>query len=228
MLRTLAVAVVLTIRSNAAAADGAATKYSVLDAEAAARDFWEGTSVSFAFLDAGNLHDAWTVSMMQSWHEKFLGRYDWTDRVVVDYGSATGLLGEWLLQTGGARHYVAVDIADRAVKAAQGRLKRAGYHGRRRGKFEALQAPLELCTLSATRDAQEHPPPADTLVSTKTLQHFASVQMLTSFLRNIRHSGIDTVMLQLVEGDETSCYGTVDEYARQSGPDSVISRLGHW
>lgn len=223
MLRVLAAAAAL---SWAAVAGGTADD--VRDAENVAREFWEGANPSFAFLDAGSLSDARTVSMMRSWHATFLGHYDWTDRVVVDFGAATGLLGEWLLQTGGARHYVAADIAERAVKAARERLTQAGYQDGRGGKFEAVQAPVELCTLSATRDAQEHPPPADTLVSTRTLQHFASVQMLAAFLRNVRHSGIDTVMLQLVEGDENSCYGTVEEYARQAGPGSIISRLGHW
>ena len=222
MLRVLAAAAVL---SWAAVASG--TTDGVRDAENVAREFWEGANPSFAFLDAGSLSDARTVSMMRSWHT-FLGRYDWTDRVVIDFGAATGLLGEWLLQTGGARHYVAIDIAERAVKAARKRLTLAGYQDGRGRTFEAVQAPVELCTLSATRGAQEHPPPADTLVSTRTLQHFASIQMLAAFLRNVRHSGIDAVMLQLVEGDESSCYGTVEDYARQTGPDSIISRLGHW
>eukprot|EP01043_Picozoa_sp_COSAG02_P000684 COSAG02_NODE_13_length_57813_cov_14.298276_18_plen_432_part_00 len=227
MLRALATVAVLSARA-AAEQDAGATTASLQEAEDVAREFWERTNPAFAFLDAGSLSDVRTVSMMRSWHANFLGRYDWANRVVVDFGAATGLLGEWLLQTGGARHYVATDIAERAVTAARERLTLAGFLEGAGGRFEAVQAPVELCTLSATRDAQEHPPAADTLLSTKTLQHFASIQMLVGFLRNVRHSGIDTVMLQLVEGDETSCYGSTAEYARQSGPDSIIARLGHW
>ena len=227
MLRVLATVAVVSARAAGAQGVGA-TAVGSQQEEYIAREFWERTNPAFAFLDAGSLSDARAVSMMRTWHTKFLDRYDWTDRVVVDFGAATGLLGEWLLQTGGARHYVATDIAERAVTAARKRLTTAGFRDGDGGKFEAIQAPVELCTLSATRDAQEHPPPADTLLSTKTLQHFASIKMLVEFLRNVRHSGIDTVMLQLVEGDETSCYGTADEYATQSGPDSIISRLGHW
>ncbi len=227
LLRALVAVAVLTGRP-AVADDASATTIGLLEAQDVAREFWERTNPSFAFLDAGGLADARTVAMMQSWHAKFLGRYDWTNRVVVDFGAATGLLGEWLLQKGGARHYVAIDIAGRAVTASRERLTMAGFREGGSGMFEAVQAPVELCTLSATRDEHEHPPPADTLLSTKTLQHFASIQMLVGFLRNVRHSGIDTVMLQLVEGEETSCYGTAEDYARQSGPDSIISRLGHW
>ena len=201
-------------------------------ADDAACTFWEGTNPSFAFLDVGSLTDKRTAGMVRTWTYKFLGRYDWTDRSVIDYGAASGLLGEWLLLDGNARHYVAVDISERAVDAARQRLTRAlkkdggGY----RGKFEAVQAPVELYTLSGTREAHAQPPPADTLVSTKTLQHFASLEMLAGFLRNVRHSGIETVMLQLVEADEgeSSCYGSVQEYAQQSGTDAIIARLGHW
>ena len=122
-----------------------------------------------------------------------------------------------------------MDIADRAVQAARVRLQGLGYHDGHRGRFESLQAPLELCTLSATRQPRAHPPPAATLVSTKTLQHVASISMLTNFLRNVRHSGIEMVMLQLVEGEETSCYGSAQDYAMQSGDvSSVLARLGHW
>ena len=194
-----------------------------------AQAFWQGTNLAFAFLDAGTAADPKTAAMVQSWSDRFLRRYEWEGRVVVDYGAASGLLGEWLLQTGKARHYVAVDIADRAVQAARVRLQGLGYHDGHRGRFESLQAPLELCTLSATRQPRAHPPPADTLVSTKTLQHVASISMLTNFLRNVRHSGIEMVMLQLVEGEETSCYGSAQDYAMQSGDvSSVLARLGHW
>jgi hypothetical protein len=226
MLRLL-----LTAASVAAASDDGGLTLStdaLQSADTAARGFWEGANPSFAFLDMGKATDPRTAGMMRGWQASFLGRYDWTNRAVIDYGAASGLLGEWLLQSGGASHYVAVDIAERAVKAAHQRLRGAGYHDGRRGKFEAVQAPVELCTLSSTRDAQAHPPPADTLVSTKTLQHFASIEMLAGFFRNVRHSGIETVMLQLVEGEENSCYGTVEQYATQSGPDSIIARLGHW
>ena len=115
-----------------------------------AQAFWQGTNLAFAFLDAGTAADPKTAAMVQTWSDRFLRRYDWEDRVVVDYGAASGLLGEWLLQTGKARHYVAVDIADRAVQAARVRLQGLGYHDGHRGRFESLQAPLELCTLSAS------------------------------------------------------------------------------
>jgi hypothetical protein len=185
-----------------------------------ASGFWQSVDVGFAFL---SLPDD-GAAMLANWQQRFLRRYEWRSRVVVDYGAASGLLGQWLLgPAGGARRYIAVDIAERALRAVEHRLGNAGYRagvgapalhvrpnvfpavcvvvvleappcGTGAGHvmpkhashapltdFGAVKAPVELCDLGRQSGTV-----ADVLVSTKTLQHFPTVDSISSFLRNVR------------------------------------------
>ena len=199
----------LVVVASMCSSDGSALFEEPAEVQAA-RSFWGSVNLGFAFLDQTD-----GVSLLQNWQSQFLGRYEWQNRRVVDYGAASAVLGEWLLKEAGVRHYTAVDITARALEAARMRLSDGSRYVDR---FDTVLAPVELCTLgSATRSAEGRG--ADILVSTKTLQHFPSIAAIGSFLRNVRHSGIEQVMLQVVTGDTSECYGTVEDYARDgSGP----------
>lgn len=191
-----------------------------LDTElSAVAKLWQEIDPSFAFLSNVGSSEKMGKSLLQNWRNQFLDRVAWQNRVVIDVGAASGLLGEWVLRNGAAR-YVAIDVAPRALLASRQRLKAAGYREHR--QFELAQAPLRLRNLTAGISAE-----TSVLVSTKMIQHLPSVDAIESFLRDVRCAGAEHVVLQVVgpaEGQESSeCIGGLDEYSQ-----AVLKRNGHF
>lgn len=233
--------------STEAEADVASTEADVVSTEADAnRELWANADPVFAFLMSSyNLAEAradekragpqgeLAQDMLRNWGQFFLRRVMWKGRLVIDVGCASGLLGEWALGSGHARHYVAVDITDRALETTRRRLAR--YREGRSGDFSvALAPPMELCELTRTCSSQTASA-SSILVSTKVIQHLPSIDAIKRFLHGIRRTRVEHVVIQVVESIDThppdsglrvfrdECIGGLQDYAN-----SDRQRTGHF
>lgn len=109
-----------------------------------------------------------------------LSNYDFSDKVVVDYGCGGGWLGKYLLENFNIKKYIAIDISANSLKAAKENLKDFDNV-----KFIKIKNWLDLKELKA-----------DIFISLACIQHFPSVEFLKGFLKMVNESDCNNLILQ--------------------------------
>ncbi|MGB3129361.1 MAG: class I SAM-dependent methyltransferase [Dehalococcoidia bacterium] len=143
------------------------------------KDFWETCSLAFAHIAFPKEYQT-EAEIIEQWEREFLPRYDWAGKTVVDYGCGGAFLGECLLKRGIGK-YIGLDIAERSVGAARGRLPEA--------TIKLLPA-----------DIREFK--ADILVCQAVMFHMSEPD-LNGFLAELNESGIPEIVLQWRHGHST-------------------------
>merc|ERR1712157_712125 len=83
------------------------------DDSSAAKNFWDSkASAKFQHLDR-----EYVEARMSGW-QKFLKKFDWSGKKVLDYGIGGGYLGETLFKNHSIGAYVGVDISQNSIDTA--------------------------------------------------------------------------------------------------------------
>lgn len=109
-----------------------------------------------------------------------LSNYDFSDKVIVDYGCGGGWLGKYLLENFNVKKYIAIDISTNSLKAAKENLKDFDNV-----KFIKIKNWLDLKEFKA-----------DIFISLACIQHFPSVEFLQGFLKMVNESNCNNLILQ--------------------------------
>ena len=142
-------------------------------------NFWESCDPVFSHIEINDyLGDFGTLT--KSWENNFIGKYDFNDKVVVDYGIGGGFLGQYLFSTKNIKKYIGFDISDRQLAEASNNLNGLNvdlYNVDDKETFNDLSA--------------------DIFISQAVIQHFPDEKYLINFLKNVNDSNISEVMLQI-------------------------------
>lgn len=151
-----------------------------------AQDWWDHTAnEAFQHLD-----EAYVNAHMKDW-QTFLPRFEWKGKSILDYGIGGGYLGKILLRDYGINHYTGVDISQKALDAAQHTL--ANWNA----SLSLHLTPLKFSDATPT-----------ILVSQQVIQHFPSVEYLSSFLNNVDNSRASQLMLHFRQSKNKTTYST--------------------
>jgi len=130
-----------------------------------------------------HLDRAWVEQHNKEW-PKFLQRFDWKNKRVLDYGIGAGYLGETLLVNYNISQYIGIDISYKALQATRETL------GFAKERVTLCEAPQQLVSFAP-----------DIIVSQQVIQHFPSIEYLQDFLGNVDKSHAGKLMLQFRQSD---------------------------
>jgi 2-polyprenyl-3-methyl-5-hydroxy-6-metoxy-1,4-benzoquinol methylase len=142
-------------------------------------NFWETCDPVFSHIEINDyLGDFDTLT--KSWENNFIAKYDFNDKVVVDYGIGGGFLGQYLFSAKNIKKYIGFDISVRQLAEASNNLNGLNvdlYNVDDKETFNDLSA--------------------DIFISQAVIQHFPDEKYLINFLKNVNDSNISEVMLQI-------------------------------
>ena len=112
------------------------------------KHFWDHADARFSHIEY-NGHLKSEAHLRATWEKEWLGHFPVLDRYsVMEYGIGGGLLGEHLLTTRGASHYVGIDISTRQLEHAAERSPPAN------GAARASRSQSRKCAACASSDAR--------------------------------------------------------------------------
>ncbi len=178
-------------------------------------DFWETCDPVFSHIQIDDYLGDFE-SLTKSWENNFINRYDFNDKIVVDYGIGGGFLGQYLFSAKNMKKYIGFDISTRQLEEASNNLKGLNadlYNVNDRETFNDLGA--------------------DIFISQAVIQHFPDEKYLINFLKNVNNSGIEKVMLQIRYNKKTMFRGdySVRENVRlacQTNSDYILTHLTNY
>lgn len=143
------------------------------------KKFWENCDETFAHITANK----WLKSrneLVKSFGLRY-GPFNPSGKTLIDYGIGAAYQAVYLFENSNITKYVGIDIADRSLKAAANNLKKYDQN-----KIQLIKAPVDFSKLNA-----------DIFTSFAVIQHFPDEKYLNDFLKNIRDSSINEVILQI-------------------------------
>jgi 2-polyprenyl-3-methyl-5-hydroxy-6-metoxy-1,4-benzoquinol methylase len=178
-------------------------------------NFWETCDPVFSHIEINDyLGDFSTLT--KSWENNFIGKYDFNDKVVVDYGIGGGFLGQYLFSTKNIKKYIGFDISARQLAEASNNLNGLNvdlYNVDDKETFNDLSA--------------------DIFISQAVIQHFPDEKYLINFLKNVNDSNISEVMLQIRYNKKTMFRGDYSQkenvrLACQTNSDYILGYLTNY
>jgi 2-polyprenyl-3-methyl-5-hydroxy-6-metoxy-1,4-benzoquinol methylase len=178
-------------------------------------NFWETCDPVFSHIEINDyLGDFNTLT--KSWENNFIGKYDFNNKVVVDYGIGGGFLGQYLFSTKNIKKYIGFDISARQLAEASNNLNGLNvdlYNVDDKETFNDLSA--------------------DIFISQAVIQHFPDEKYLINFLKNINDSNISEVMLQIRYNKKTMFRGDYSQkenvrLACQTNSDYILGYLTNY
>jgi len=179
---------------------------SVLQAspEDEAKEWWDNdASDAFQHTD-----EKYVKQTARAW-QKFLIRFDWKGKKVLDYGIGGGYLGKALFEDHGISHYTGVDISHKALDVAETTLAKYNTNDH----IKLVLTPVQFSEISP-----------DIFVSQQVIQHFPSVDYFKDFLENVDKSNANQVMLQFRASRNGTTYST-DAYSKGGQEDVIFALL---
>jgi len=186
--------------------------------EAKAKQWWDtGASEQFQ-----HTNRTYVQAQYPEWNEKFISKFTWASKRVVDYGIGGGYLGEVLFKWHAISTYVGVDISQRSLDKAAEVL--APWHGR----FDLRLTPQVFSSLKP-----------DIFVTQQVIQHFPSEDYLVSFLQNVDSCGAKQLMLHFrrsangtTAANDAYGGGAADQgkvtFALTTSVEAIASHLPHY
>lgn len=178
-------------------------------------NFWETCDPVFSHIEINDYLGNFDT-LTKSWENNFIGKYDFNDKVVVDYGIGGGFLGQYLFSTKNIKKYIGFDISDRQLAEASNNLNGLNvdlYNVNNKETFNDLGA--------------------DIFISQAVIQHFPDEKYFINFLRNVNDSNISEVMLQIRYNKKTIFRGDYSQrenvrLACQTNSDYILGYLTNY
>lgn len=153
------------------------------------KNFWETCNENFSHIKiSGHLKDYKTLTT--EWQNNFLSKLEsfikLKDKIVVDYGIGGAYLGLYLNEKYRIQKYIGIDIAERQLEVARKNLVDNKLN------HELLMVPQDFSNTKS-----------DCFISQAVIQHFPDLNYLNDFIRNINHSNIPFVVLQIRFDEKT-------------------------
>jgi 2-polyprenyl-3-methyl-5-hydroxy-6-metoxy-1,4-benzoquinol methylase len=177
--------------------------------------FWETCDPVFSHIEINDyLGDFSTLT--KSWENNFISKYDFNDKVVVDYGIGGGFLGQYLFSAKNIKKYIGFDISARQLAEASNNLNGLDvdlYNVNDKETFNDLGA--------------------DIFISQAVIQHFPDEKYFINFLKNVNDSNIGKVMLQIRYNKKTMFRGDYSQkenvrLACQTNSDHILGYLTNY
>jgi hypothetical protein len=143
------------------------------------KEYWETSDDHMSHLSLEYIKGNITV-----WKNKFLNSIDFKDKVVIDYETGRGLLGEVLHKEYMIKKYIGIDVAEKQLNFAKEILKDTNS--------EFYLTPINFKELGA-----------DIFITQAVIQHFVDEKYLIDFLNNINESNCDKLVLHIRHGEKT-------------------------
>ena len=181
------------------------------------KNFWDHADARFSHIEY-NGHLKSEAHLRATWEKEWLGHFPVLDRYsVMEYGIGGGLLGEHLLTTRGASHYVGIDISTRQLEHAAERLARCCNY-----RYTLLRVNESLS------DDLIAPFRPTVFVSQAVIQHFPSEAYVAAFLEVLSRAAVPHLMLQVRDDHVTRrtdvSYGAVT-YSQLTSRSFLLSHL---
>lgn len=179
------------------------------------KNFWETSDPKFS-----HLHD----NLMDDPENNFMKFIDFEDKIVLDYGCGSAILGKTLFDQKNINKYIGVDISKRSLEYSKNTL------------IDYKQ--VELLHETEYYDQNSN---CDIFISRACIQHFPDMEYLNKFLGKIKEINPDTVMLQIrtngtnickdmpydsIENVVSRCYTTPEYISEKFGDEYKLEHRG--
>lgn len=109
-----------------------------------------------------------------------LSKYNFENKIIIDYGCGGGWLGKFLLDNFNIKKYIGIDISNKSLKFARKNLK--NYDN------------VKLIKIKEWFDLKEYK--ADIFITLSCIQHFPTIEYLKKFFEMVNNSGCDELIIQ--------------------------------
>ena len=156
------------------------------------KEFWNGCKTPFAHIDIKE-HLKNKKKLTDNWKRCFLDKLIFKNKMVLDYGTGGGYLGELLFDSYHIAGYCGVDISSRSLEKATKVLN--GYNNVWLVDTDTYYNNF----LSIGKETGQ----IDIFVCQAVIQHFPDEEYLQKFLTKLREINPSEIMLQIAYNDET-------------------------